>query len=117
MARYIPVLRWMRGERVGVQHLSAGGRTNVAPLFVVAPKQYVGKKQTKNNAAVPAPSVVANEIMTAWGATPFFRDASALAPSVNGHHPITDIANACRAIGLHLIPARPLYAAVPYQHA
>jgi hypothetical protein len=55
--------------------------------------------------------------MTAWGTGPFFLDASALSSSPGAQHPIVDIANACRAIGLHLIPATPLHITVPYQHA
>ena len=116
MARYTPILRLMRGERVGLQKLTAAGRTNVAPIFVLAPKQYVGKKQTKNKPAVPAPTVIANDIMTAWGTSPFFLDASAL-PTGASHHPIVDIAAATRALGLNLIPAAPLSAPLPYQQA
>jgi hypothetical protein len=116
MARYIPILRLMRGERVGLQHLSPAGRTNVAPMLVIAPKQFVGKKATKKHPAIPAANVIANEIMTAWGTAPFYLDASALSATPSGHHPIVDIANACRAIGLNLIPATPLHVAAPYQH-
>lgn len=106
----------MRGERVGLQKLSPAGRTNVSPVFVLAPKQYVGKKQTKNAAAIPAPAVIANDIMTSWGTSPFFLDASALPTGVN-HHPIVDIAAAARALGLNLIPAAPLSSPLPYQQA
>lgn len=116
MARYIPILRLMRGERVGLQKLTAAGRTNVTPLFVLAPKQYVGKKATANKVAVAAPAVIANDIMTAWGRSPFFLDASALPPGAH-HHPIVDIAAAARAVGLNLIPAASLAAPLPYQQA
>ena len=114
MARYIPILRFMRGERVGIQRLSQARRANVAPLFVLAPKQYVGKKATQKHPAIPAPDAIANELMTCWGTAPFFLDASAL--PAGAQHPIVDIAAAARNIGLAMIPAAPLASPLPYQH-
>lgn len=107
----------MRGERVGLSNLTPAGKRDVTPLFVVAPKQYVGKKATKAHPAILAPNVIANEIMTFWGQSPFFLDATGLPPTNPAHHPMLDIAAACRAIGLHLVPATKLGAPAVYQNA
>lgn len=115
--RYVPILRWMRGERIALQHLSLQGKADVCPLFVLAPKQYVGKKPTKANAAIPAPNLMASEIMTAWGTGQFFLDATGLSSANTAHHQILDIAAACRAIGLSLIPGTRLGAPAAYQNA
>jgi hypothetical protein len=117
MYRYTPILRLMRGERVGISKLTVAGKSDVIPLFVLAPQQYVGKKQTKSHPAIPAPSVIANDIMTAWGQSPFFLDCTGLSPISATHHPILDIAAACRAIGLMLVPVTRLGAPAVYQNA
>ncbi|HTT82017.1 MAG TPA: hypothetical protein VMF67_00900, partial [Rhizomicrobium sp.] len=79
--------------------------------------QFVGKKATKANPAIAAPTVIASELMTAWGQTKFFMDASALPHTSATHHPLTDIAAACRSIGLRLVPATKLAAPSVYQNA
>lgn len=106
----------MRGERVGVQRLTPAGKNNVWPLFIVAPKQYVGKNATKKTPAIPAPAYLAQEVMTACGQSPFFMDASGLPASANSH-PIVAIANRARAIGLTLVPATRLSVPAAYQNA
>jgi len=106
----------MRGERVALQRLSARAKVDVRPLFILAPKQFVGKEATKKHPAVAAPNVVANDIAAAWGQAEFYLDAGAL-PSAGAHHPMVHIAAACRAIGLRLIPATRLGAPQQYQAA
>jgi hypothetical protein len=115
--RYTPLLRWKRGEQEALSHLSDAGKVNVAPLFILAPKQYVGKKKTRKTDAIPAPNVVVLRLLEIWGTTPFYFDASDL-PSPDGtKHPITDITAQARASGLNLIPATRLNAAKAYQDA
>lgn len=115
LARYTPILRWKRGERVGVQKLTSAGKTGVTPLFLIAPDQFKQKTATGSKPARSAAEAFADEIKTAWGSTPFYLDASALAPSAAHPNPLIDIANAARIIGLNLIPATRLTATAAYQ--
>ena len=115
--RYVPVLRWKRGERVGVEKLSPGARRDVVPLFVRGGEKYVGKKATKARAAIEPADVFAADIQTIWGTAPFFLDASAIALGAAGHHPLIEMGASARSQGLHLVPATHLDAPAPYRHA
>ena len=115
--RYVPIIRWKRGERVGVQHLSGPARNDVFPLFVLGTDQYVGRKATKKSPVVPAPDAIAAELQSIWGKAPFYLDATALPASTAGHHPLVDIAASMRALGLSLIPATRVTAPGSYQAA
>lgn len=113
--RYIPNLRWKRGEKAALKHLSAIGRTDIQPLFSLGSDQFKSKKATKNNPTVPAAKVVANDVKTYWGSDPFFLDASSLSSTVLPHHRIIDIAVECRRLNLSLIPCTDL--GVPSSYA
>lgn len=115
--RYTPVLRWKRGERVGVENLSAEARRDVVPLFVRGGEKYVGKKATKSRAAIEPAEAFAGDIEVIWGRAPFFLDASALTLSAAGHHPLIDMGVSARTRGLHLVPGTRLDAPQPYRHA
>ena len=115
MAQYTPILRWKRGERVGVQRLTPAGKTDVTPLFLIAPDQFKEKPATASAPVRSAAEALAAELKTAWGTTPFYLDASALVPSAAHTNPLVDIANAARVIGLQLIPATRLTATAAYQ--
>lgn len=117
MARYIPILRWKRGERVALQRLTAVGRNDVVPLIMLSPEQYNARDETASRAAMTAAESFVRELRTAWGTDPFFLDASALPPRSNGRHRILAIAVRARAAGLHLIPATRLGAPAAYQNA
>ena len=108
--RYVPKLRWMRGERVGIQKLSQPARYDVVPLFVLAPKQYVGRDATKHKPTIPAANRVSQEILSIWGTAPIYLDASYLPEPADGPHPITRIARRARSDSLTLIPATRLNA-------
>ena len=75
MARYIPVLRWKRGERVGLSRVSAAGRRDVFPMFVIGTEQFKGKKETKKSTAIPTPEKLALDIEAEWGTSPFYLEA------------------------------------------
>jgi hypothetical protein len=38
--RYVPILRWKQGERIGLGHLSSLGRADVIPLVVALDSKY-----------------------------------------------------------------------------
>ena len=115
--RYVPKLRWMRGERVGIQKLSQPARYDVVPLFVLAPTQYVGRDATKHKPTIPAANRVSQEILSIWGTAPIYLDASYLPEPADGPHPITRIARRARSDSLTLIPATRLNAPANYQQA
>jgi len=101
--RYVPNLRWKRGEKNALRDLSVAGRENVLPLFLIGSDQFKPKKATTKKAEVPAPLVFAQEIFNCWGASPFYLDASSI-PDTPGHdHRLYEIANHCRAMELELI--------------
>lgn len=116
MIRYIPILRWKRGERVGVQHLTQAAKARVAPMFLLGSEQFKIKAATKTAAAVAAPLAFAQEISQSWGAGVFFLDCSSLSPLPGQPHPLVLIGGSLRAAGLAMIPvanlgATPLYMA------
>jgi hypothetical protein len=114
--RYVPVLRWKRGEKVGLRNVSEEGRQDVVPLFVVASDRYVGKKATQSSpVGVAAADLFAQEMLDILGATLFFLDASTLPRGANGQHPIIDIGASARVRGLSLIPTTRLDASILYQ--
>lgn len=115
--RYVPILRWKRGERVGIQYLSPVARQDVIPLFILGTDQYVGRAATKKHSAVTPSNVTATELSDIWGAASFYIDGIALPTHAGIHHPITDIATSARKKGLNLIPATRLYAPATYQTA
>lgn len=113
--RYIPIFRWKRGERVGVQFLSPDARDDVLPFFILGTEQYVGRDATKHKPVVTPPNVFAEELHTIWGNAPFYLDAIAL--PTGARHPLVDIAARARVKRLNLIPATQLNAPAPYQAA
>ena len=114
--RYVPILRWKRGERVGLQHLSQNGKQRSTPLFLLGADQYKIRPATKARPAIPAPNVFAIDMAAAWGTAPFMLDAAAV-PSAGSQHPLQQIAASCSAAGLHMIPATYRGAPPPYQAA
>jgi hypothetical protein len=118
MPRYVPVIRWKRGERVGLSNVANATKARFTPLIVIAPEQFVGKKATKSTPiAVPPATTLAQGIVNDWGTYPFFLDASAVPDVPQGHHPLVDIASACRALGAALIPVTHATATAQYQQA
>jgi len=118
MPRYVPVVRWKRGERVGLANVAAATKARCTPLIVIAPEQFVGKKATRASpVAVPAAMALAQNIVQDWGLNPFFLDASGVPDSPQGSHALVAIAAACRALGVHLIPVTHAAATPQYRHA
>jgi hypothetical protein len=80
----------------------------VLPLFQIGADQFrLTKAQQK--AGRSSAVELANGLLTDWGTSPFYLDASELSPAPGTtHHPLIDIANAARANGLNMIPATSL---------
>lgn len=114
---YIPILRWKQGERRGLAQLQATTKADITPLLQLAPDQFRPPRGRAAASLSPA-QAFAREVDADWGATPFYLDASRLQPSAGApHHPLVDIANACRAAGLQLIPSTTLAASTAYAAA
>jgi hypothetical protein len=86
-------------------------------LIVIAPEQFRGKKPTKANPAITPAKALAQEIANDWGTLPFYLDATAVPNAQQGHHPLVDVASACVALGLQLIPVTHGSATGQYQQA
>lgn len=115
--RYLPILRWKRGERIGLKQVSVAGTKDTVPLFTLGADQLKGKRPTKSRTAISAADLFANDVFDTWGTRPFYLDASSLQIVTPGSHPITNIASSCRAVGANLIPATSLTAPSDYQTA
>lgn len=115
--RYIPILRWKRGERVGLRNVTQAGRQDVVPMFILGTGRYVSRERTASRPAVTAADVIVTDLETAWGMAPFYLDASALSHTAGRPHPLIDIAKRARATGLALIPATRVTAPQAYQQA
>ncbi|MEJ0009507.1 MAG: hypothetical protein WDN72_02640 [Alphaproteobacteria bacterium] len=116
MARYIPFLRWKRGEKIAIGNLSVSAKQNVVPLICLATDQYTAKAATATRPAMTAAEAFIDELLAKWGATDFYLDASGVGQGAV-HHPIIDIAASARARNARLIPATSLTAPLQYQQA
>ena len=115
--RYIPILRWKRGEKRGIKSVPAASAKDVCPLIGVTPETFADQPETISREAVPAWRVFADDIYNHWGARPFYLDASGIEPSARGVHPLIATAKACREDHATLIPAITLDAPTPYEAA
>lgn len=115
MARYVPLLRWKRGERVGLRNVSVTLRQDVLPLFMLVSDQFKEKPAKASRPALSAADAFVNELMSTWGNAPCLIDASAVASSSGHPHPLVQIAASARQHGCQIIPATSLYASHAYQ--
>lgn len=104
MIRYVPILRWKRGERIALRHLTPQARARTTPLLLLGSEQFKVKAATKAHAAVPAPQVFVHDMLSDWGNGTFYLDASSLPTQGAQPHPIAAIASAARAAGASMIP-------------
>lgn len=116
MVRYIPVLRWKRGERVGIKNLTPKQRESVYPLFVLGSSPLAGKTP-KNKPPIAAPDVFVNDLKECWGTNWCHIDASAVPHSGAGPHPIVAISRSAITQGVSFVPATKLSAPSAYQVA
>jgi len=117
MIRYVPILRWKRGERVALKHLTPQARTRTTPLFLLGSEQFKVKAASKSHAAVPAPQVFVHDVLSDWGTGTFYLDASSLPTQGTQPHPIAAIAAAARAQSARMIPVIHLGASHGYLNA
>lgn len=112
--RYIPFLRWKRGEKVGTQNLSLQTKQGITPLFILDSNNYKGRKETKNNPVITPAAHIAKELFSIIGNISFYIDGSRLGHS-SGSLPLHNIANEARLQNLNLIPATRLTSDPVYQ--
>jgi len=114
MIRYIPILRWKRGERVGLERLTPAAKSRTTPLILLGSEQFKVRPATQHHAAVPAPSAFVQEVLQSWGTSAVFVDASSL-PSLPGQaHPLTAIAASARGQGVTIVPVANLGVSASY---
>lgn len=91
-------------------------KQGVLPIFCLEGEQYRPKKETRHRTAVSPAQVVADDLATYWGSSPFGLDASAIHAHPSAA-PLLDIAAHARQAGISLIPATRLSAHPTYQTA
>jgi hypothetical protein len=114
--RYIPMLRWKRGEKRGIKAVSEPMAKDVCPLITVTEDTFADQPATTRSEAMPASYVFADDVYKHWGARPFYLDASRIFASTDVH-PLIETAKQCREMGANLIPATRLGASESYEAA
>ncbi len=104
-----------RGELVAVQHLQAATKARITPYLDVSQDRFRETKATSKKPAASAPDAIADDLAKHWGKGKIFIDASKVAPSATSPSPIVEIANACAALGISMVPATQLTADATYQ--
>jgi len=115
--RYIPILKWKRGERRAIKAVTPDMAKGVCPLITVTEETFADQSETARSEAMSASFPFADEIYKHWGARPFYLDASAIQPLAGGVHPLIDTAKHCRELGARLTPATTLAANAAYEAA
>lgn len=113
---YRPILRWKQGEKVALSNLQLATKNDVVPLFLLGPDQFQPPRGRNPQGTTAAESFV-NQVLTVWGTSEFYLDASEIPVQAGRLHPIVDIAAAARVAGLRLIPSTTLGASAAYQAA
>src|SRR6185436_20116134 len=103
--RYVPIVRWKRGERAALKQTSLPNIRDVLPLILLNEDGFKDKPEKVTQEAVSATDIFVDDIYKSWGSRPFYLDASRLTPGSKGTHPLLEIAKRCREVGPHLIPA------------
>src|ERR1700738_1212561 len=106
--RYVPILRWKRGERTGLKSVVVDKAVGVFPLIIVTEETFKDKPETITQEGEPASNIFADEVYKNWGARSFYLDASRVPPSGKGTHPLINTAKRCRELGATLTPGTTL---------
>ena len=119
-SRYVPILRWKRGEKIALRHLQPADRAIVTPLIELVPTNF---KLGQDGSDTPAMALEreAKEIKKNWGPAPFYIDFDHVEqsiPPINGvMHPLEYLAGKVEAEGLRLISVTGLGRRDEYQNA
>jgi hypothetical protein len=116
MTLYVPMFRWKRGERTGLEALSAATKSDVLPFIDISGDRFRGKKATKQKPATTAP-VQFIEDAKRLGFQKLIVAAAKVAADKSGKHPIEDIVALGAASGIEIIPATELSAPSSYEAA
>ena len=116
VCRYVPILRWKRGELRGLQRVRPGLRNNTAPLFVIIDNTYKRRAFLAKISNPSEPEAIAADIEVAWGNKPFFVDASEVA-ATRGAHMLGDLVSRCLLRKLNPVLATTLDADPHYTQA
>jgi Beta protein len=72
--RYVPILRWKRGEWVALRYLAEDIRASITPLIEVTPKSFAPRRDGSVPTVSEALSKVAEDLASNWGWHPAFVD-------------------------------------------
>src|SRR5712692_9478784 len=97
--RYIPILRWKRGEQRAIKSIPEARAKDVCPLIIVTEETFADQPESQRSEELAASFVFADEVYKHWGARSFYLDASSIEPSAKGIHPLLDSAKQCRELG------------------
>lgn len=82
--RYVPILRWKRGEWVALRHLAEDIRASLTPLLEVTPKSFAPRSDGSSPTVSEALSKVAQDLASNWGWRPAFIDLLHLRETLRG---------------------------------
>jgi len=118
--RYVPILRWKRGEKIAVRHLQPADRAIITPLIELVPANFKLGQDGSDNPAM-ALEREAREIKKNWGSAPFFIDFQHVEesiPPIGGlTNPLEYLAAKAEEEGLRPIPVTGLSRRDAYQTA
>ena len=106
-ARYVPCLRWKRGEYQAVSLLSSQARATIAPLIEIPEIGFDFETRQENKTIDEHLAKIDERVSGSWGLAPCMLDLRLLNSKVrmaNGDHPLTHVFGRLRAVGAQPIP-------------
>lgn len=103
--KYVPLLRWKRGEQIALSALTNSARENISPLILLANEQFKQRKATAKIEARTAAKAFCDEVSSAWGADEIKLYAGELNPVGEGDpSPLVAIGEEAAKAGLAIVP-------------
>lgn len=123
---YVPVVKWKRGERTALEHLSSTARTRITPLLEIQPVPYDHKTGSFSKTIDEHLSNIGKDLSSCWKTTdPIFVDAITIYDNVDfeddnlasGQHPLEFIIESIENEGNQAIPVTGTERDASYQAA
>lgn len=105
---YVPILKWKKGERIALRHLSTDLKSRLTPLIEIAPIDWDYNEECPSKTLSKHLENIGEQLLESWGAEPpVFIDLSLLEPSDqmdDGIHPLTFIRQQAMTKKIKIIP-------------
>lgn len=104
---YVPILKWKRGEQVGLGFLIPSIKEVITPLLEIMPPAWDWDNDRPKKSIDDHLVNMSETIFNSWGKIPVFLDMLWINDSegmADGTHPLKYIIDQCRIKGLHVIP-------------